>query len=330
MKKPEKRVKPRRPAAEIIKGVPWLERVQNYFYLHAQTATSSLGRMRRTPIASALTILVIAIALSLPVILHLLAKNASQATGSLEETNRISLFLKPDLANEVGRKIAEKLSKHPGIAEAKLITKEAGLKEFREYSGFGEALKVLDFNPLPVVIALQPKDSLAGLDKVEKLLAELKAMPEADFVQLDMEWMRKLQALLTIARRTVVVLSGLLSLAVLFIVGNTIRLELQQRREEIAVTQLMGASDGFIRRPFLYTGLWYGFSGGLIAWLLVGILMLLLRSPLQELAQLYGGQWSPVFLNLAETGQLIVFSTLLGIAGALAVVSHYLRRLNAP
>ena len=328
MKKPEKRAKPRRPAAEIIKGVPWLERVQNYFFLHGQTAVSSLGRMRRAPIASAMTILVIAIALSLPASLHLLVKNASQASGSIEETNRISLFLKPDLGNEVGRKIAEKLARHPYIAEATLITKEAGLKEFREYSGFGDVLKVLDFNPLPAVIALQPKNSPGGLDQIEKLLAELRAMPESDSVQLDTEWLRKLHALLTVARRTVVVLGGLLGLAVLFIVGNTIRLELQQRREEIAVTQLMGASDGFIRRPFLYTGLWYGLSGGLIAWILVGILMLLLRSPLQELAQLYGGQWSPVFLDFGETGQLIAAATLLGIAGALAVVTHYLRRLN--
>jgi len=284
--------------------------------------------MHRAPLSSAMTVLVIAIALALPASFQSLVKNARQASGSLEATNQISVFLKPELANEAGRKIAEKLGKHPQIAEAHLITKEAGLREFRSYSGFGEALETLDFNPLPAVITIKPKDSLDRPEDVENLLVELKDIPETDFVQLDTRWMRKLHAMLTIAQRSIGVLGVLLSIAVLFIVGNTIRLELQNRQEEIAVTKLMGATNRFIRRPFLYTGFWYGFLGGLVAWLLVTCLLFLLRGPLRQLAELYGGHYELAFLNASESGFLIALSAGLGIAGALAVVSYHLRKLE--
>lgn len=331
-----RRVRPRRPprttrelrAAEQAGAPSLLEQARSHCFLHAHTLLASLGRMYRAPIASAMTVLVIAIALALPASFQLLVKNAHQASGNLEATNRISLFLKPELANEVGRKIAEKLAQHPKIAQARLITKEAGLKEFQEFSGFGDALQALDFNPLPAVVSITPKDSLEKPEDVEKLVAELKTIAEADIVQVDTEWMRKLHAMLAFAQRGIAVLGALLSLAVLFIVGNTIRLELQHRSEEIAVTKLMGATDRFIRRPFLYTGFWYGMLGGMVAWLLVGFLLLLLRGPVRQLAQLYGGDFELSFLSLAETGWLILFSALLGIGGAWVVVSYHLRKLE--
>ncbi|MBS1211927.1 MAG: cell division protein FtsX [Proteobacteria bacterium] len=304
-----------------------LERVRGYLFLHAHTMVASLGRMYRAPFASAMTILVIAIALALPASFQVLVRNAHRASAELEATNQVSIFLKPSIANEVGRKIAEKLRDHPQISETGLITKEAGLKEFREYSGLGDALEALDFNPLPAVINIRPKDSLARPEDVDKLLQELRAIPEADFVQVDTEWMRKLHAMLTIARRSVGGLGALLSLAVLFIVGNTIRLELQHRQEEIAVTKLMGATDGFIRRPFLYTGLWYGLLGGCGAWLLVCIMVLLLDGPVEELAELYGGHFELEFLTLKDLGLMLVFSAGLGIAGAMAVVAYHLHKL---
>ena len=316
-----------RPRAEIVAKAPWLERMQSYLFLHAHTLVASLGRMYRTPFATGMTILVIAIALALPASFHVLVNNARQASGSLEATNQISVFLKPELANEVGRKIAEKLGKHAQIAEASLITKEAGLKDFRNYSGFGEALEALDFNPLPAVISIKPKDSLERPEEVEKLVGELKGIAEVDFVQLDTQWMHKLHAMLAIAQRSIGVLGVLLSLAVLFIVGNTIRLELQNRQEEIAVTKLMGATDGFIRRPFLYAGFWYGCLGGLVAWLIVSFLLLLLRGPVRQLAELYGGRYELAFLGASDSGFLIALSSILGIVGALAVVSYHLRKL---
>jgi cell division transport system permease protein len=317
-----------RATATTADTAPVLERIESYLLLHAHTMVASLGRMYRKPVSTAMTVLVIAIALALPASFQILVHNAREAGGNLEATNEISVFLKPELSNEVGRKIAEKLREHPQIERVRLITKEAGLKEFQNYSGFGEALEALNFNPLPAVISIKPKDSLEHPEDAEKLLSELKKRPETDFVQLDTEWMRKLHAMLAIAQRSVGVFGALLSLAVLFIVGNTIRLELQNRQEEIAVTKLMGATNGFIRRPFLYTGLWYGLLGGVIAWLLVTFLLLLLRGPVHRLAELYGGGYELGFLSAPESFFLIALSSAMGVIGSLAVVSYHLRRLE--
>ncbi len=313
-------------AAPVVRA-PWLERVRSYFFLHAHTLIASLGRLYAKPFGSGLTILVIAIALALPASFHVLVKNAQRASGELEITNLISVYLKPSVSNETARKVADKLRERPQIAEAKLISKEAGLSEFKEFSGFGEALQALDFNPLPAVVSLRPKESLQAPADVEKLLAELRAIPEADFVQADTEWMRKLQTVLNLARRSVGVLGAMLGAMVLLIVGNTVRLELQHRREEIEVAKLMGAGDGFIRRPFLYTGMWYGVLGGISAWLMIAIMVLFLQGPVTELTTLYGGKFKLESLAWSEVGRLIAYSGALGAAGSLAVVVYYLRKL---
>lgn len=313
--------------AAPIASAPFLERVRSYFFLHAHTLVASLGRLYATPFGSAMTVLVIAIALALPTSFHVLVKNVQRASGELEVTNLISVYLKPNVSNEAARKVADKIRERPQIAEAKLITKEAGLREFKDYSGFGDALQALDFNPLPAVISLRPQESLQDPAEVEKLLAELRSFPEADFVQADTEWMRKLQTLLDIARRSVGVLGVLLGATVLLIVGNTVRLELQHRQEEIEVAKLMGAGDGFIRRPFLYAGMWYGVLGGIGAWWMVAIMLLLLQGPVTELTALYGGQFRLASLAWGEVGRLIAYSGGLGAAGSLAVVIYYLRKL---
>ncbi|MGZ8217282.1 permease-like cell division protein FtsX [Methylomagnum sp.] len=299
-----------------------------YGALQWEIFKDSLRRLRQTPVASTLTVLVIAIALTLPASLHVLVDNAREASAGLESTSRISLFLKPDLSNEVGRKLAERLKKHPRVAETTLITKEAGLKELQTYSGFGEALRALNANPLPVVISIKAQDSLADPAAMEALLAELGKLPEADFAQFDTEWLQKLRAMLDVAERGIRVFGLLLAFGVLFTVGNTIRLELQQRREDIAVTKLLGATDGFIRRPFLYAGFWYGFLGGVLAWLLSGLLILLLHAPATRLAELYGSPFRLTYLGFVDTGWLLGVSVLLGVAGAFAVATYHLRRLD--
>lgn len=319
---------PKSSNKSVGRTVPFLAGIQSYFFLHAHTFVASLGRIYRAPVASAMTILVIAAALALPVSFYVLVKNALQASTGLETTNQISLFLKPDISDETGRRISERLENHAKIAQVKLISKEAGLKEFQTYSGFGEALQALDFNPLPVVISIKPKDSLTKPEDVERLLAELKSLAETDLVQLDTQWMRKLHHMLSFVERSIVVLGILLSFAVLFIVANTIRLELQNRQEEIAVTKLMGATNRFIRRPFLYTGFWYGFLGGLIAWFLVTFLFLLLRGPVRELAVLYDSHFDLDFMSFSDFISLLSFAAGLGIVGSVAVVEFHLKKLD--
>jgi cell division transport system permease protein len=316
--------------SEVEKKKPvWRARLDDWFESRLYLLASSLGRLHRAPLGSFLTVLVIAIALALPACFQSIVKNLGRLSGELEATNRISLYLKPDLADEAGRKLAARLAKHPAVAEAAFVSKESGLEELKTFSGFGEAMRALDYNPLPAVVNIRPKDSLGSPEQAEKLAAELRAFPEADFVQLDMEWLRKLHALLNIAQRIADALNGLLGMAVLFIVGNTIRLDLQNRAEEIAVSRLMGATDRFIRRPFLYAGFWYGILGGCLAWLLVGSLLLSLRGPVRELAGLYGGDFDLSLLDWAETGRLLIGACALGVFGAWLTAFWHLRRLES-
>jgi cell division transport system permease protein len=317
------------PAKRRRTGPSLQDRLHSYLVLQRQTLGEALQRMGRTPFAMAMTILVIAITLALPTSFHLLVKNLRAVGGDLEATNEISLYLKPELPNDAGRKLAERLKNHDQIAETRMVTKETGLAELKAYSGFGEVLATLNFNPLPVVIGIRPKDSLTRPEQVEKLVAELKALPEADLVQVDTQWMHRLYAILRVAERSAVVLGVLLGCAVLFIVGNTIRLELYNRREEIIVQKFLGATDRFIRRPFLYTGFWFGFFGSVLAWIIVALMLLVVRAPIRELNALYGGDFSLAFLSIFESLFLIGIACLLGVMGSFVVLVYHLRRLRS-
>lgn len=309
------------PSAERLS-----DRFKAYLNLQGDSLRESFRRMWQTPIASTLTILVVAIALALPASFNALIQNLRQPIEALESTSQISLFLKPALSNEAGRKLAQRLNQHPALASATLITKEDGLKELAAYSGFGDALALLNGNPLPAVIIVHPV--APDTEAVTRILAELKTLPEADRVQFDSEWLEKLRALLAIAGRCAAAFSVLLGFGVLFIVGNTIRLELQSRREEIAVAKMLGATHRFIRRPFVHAGVWYALLGAILAWLLANLLILGVRTPANRLAELYGSPFRLSWLGLADTAILLASAALLGSIGAWIVVAHFLREID--
>ncbi|CAL1241673.1 permease-like cell division protein FtsX [Candidatus Methylocalor cossyra] len=305
-------------------GLPgWIEAQWAW---HGETLRASFARLWRTPLASTLTILVIALSLMLPASLHGLVRHARQAGAGLEMSSQISLFLKPELSDQSGHQLAERLKAHPDIADAQVIGKEAGLQELRSYGGFGEIVEVLGSNPLPAVVSLKPKDS-ADPARLEKLVAELGALPETDFVQFDSAWLSKLRALLTVAERAITVFGAVLGSGVLVTVGNTVRLEFQSRREEIEIAKLLGATDGFIARPFVYAGFWYSLLGGALAHVLANLLLLALQLPVAQLAELYGSSFRLGFLNLRETELLLGGAVALGMAGAWLVVRYELWRL---
>src|SRR5690606_18108425 len=183
--------------------------------------------------------------------------------------------------------LADVLKRRDDVAGVKVISAEQALAEFRELSGFGGAIDALEDNPLPAVLVVTPAEG-ATEATFAGLAHELEALPRTDAVQLDAQWLKRLNAILEIINRGVVVIAGMFALAVIIIVGNTIRLDIQNRREEIVVTKLIGGTDGFIRRPFLYTGFWYGIAGGVMAWLLTGIALLVMEAPVGRLAGLYG------------------------------------------
>ncbi len=299
----------------------WLQR-------HAQVALSSLGRLSRNPLSSLMTCAVIGIALALPVGLHVMLHNLQQISGSWESGASISVFLKQRVSDEEASALAEKLRRHQRIQEVQLITRHDALKEFQRQSGFADALQALDYNPLPNLLFIQPKIDFTTPEKAQQLVRELRLLPEAEIVQLDLQWVRRLQAITIIAQRGVVVLTALLSMAVLLIVGNTIRLEIQNRRTEIEITKLIGATNAFIRRPFLYTGFWYGLFGGLIAWSLVAVSISLLSGPVATLAQLYQSGFDLSNLNAETALTLLGGSSLLGLLGSWLAVGRHLSAIQ--
>lgn len=286
---------------------------------------ATLGRLFRTPVSTLLTAAVIGITLSLPASLHVLLRNVSAVSYSWEGSLQASLFLKDDVSPERGRELARVLGARAGVARASYISREQSLAEFRELSGFGEALDLLSDNPLPAVIVVTPQREL-GEGPTQHLLQELSQLPEVEVAKLDQKWLERLYAILAIVERAVLIVSGLLALAVVVTVGNTIRLDIENRREEIVVMKLIGAPDSFIRRPFLYTGFWYGLFGGLIAWLLVHLALKALAGPAHRLAGLYESSYQITGPSGESVLLLLAAGVLLGALGSAWTVGRHLGR----
>jgi cell division transport system permease protein len=275
-----------------------------------------------------MTCAVIGIALALPIGLHVILNNLQMLSGGWDSGASISLFLKQSVSDDQAADLARKLRSHQRIESLELVTKQAALNEFRSLSGFADALEALDNNPLPALLVIQPKPEFTTAAAAQRLVRELELLPEADIVQLDLQWVQRLQAITVIAQRAVLVLASLLGMAVLLIVGNTIRLEIQNRHAEIEITKLIGATNAFIRRPFLYTGFWYGLFGGVIAWLLVAISVTLLKGPVSNLASLYESAFDLSSLNWLNILSLLAGAALLGLLGSWLAVGKHLSAIE--
>jgi len=299
-----------------------------YFVSHMQALLHSLGRLVKTPLASLMTIGVIGITLALPAGMHVLLQEFQGISAGWKNTTRISLFLRQDIDGAAVNDLFRRLQVMPGVASVVRITPDEALAEFRQLTGFGEALQALTENPLPFVLVVQPKTDFRDPLLVQTLLHRLRDLPGVELAQLDLAWLKRLFALTDIARRGVLVLGVLLSLAVLLIMGNTIRLAIQSRREEIEVEKLIGATDAFIRRPFLYSGCWYGLAGALVAWLLVNGTLWFLSAPIQRLSVLYNSDLSLAGLGIVESLVLLLTGVLLGTLGAWLAVGRHLREIE--
>lgn len=306
-------------------GGNYVDKLTAHRDLHAHALFSSLGRLVASPFASIMTIAVLAIAISFASGFYILMVNLQQLTGNLETSNQISLFLREDVSNGHADKLAGNIRQNASVQDVKIITKEQALAEFRTYSGFGVAINVLEKNPLPIVLQVLPKNSLEDKQGLENLLKNFQQSPEVDIAQMDLLWVERLQSIMAVARLFATLLNVMLGGAVLFIIGNTIRLELHNRRDEVVIAKLVGATNSFIQRPFLYTGFWIGFISGVSAWFIVTVLMLILRQPVEKLSGLYEGGFHLLFLNFTETLALIGISSSLGVVGSWAVVMYQLR-----
>lgn len=299
-----------------------------YLTHHLQVFISSLGELTRRPIASFMTIAVIAIALALPSGLYLLLHNLNQVSADWDSSAQMSLFLKKSVSPQKIQRLTQRLNLRKDIETIRLITPEDALQNFIRVSGFGDVLNSLDDNPLPAVIVIQPivnEQSPAG---VSNLLKDMEKLPEVEIAQLDLAWVKRLYTMLDIANRAIWVVSILLGIAVLFTVGNTIRLDIQNRKEEIIVTKLIGATNAFIRRPFLYTGLWYGLTGSLLALVLTTIAINMLEQPVHKLAGLYNSNFELIGLNFDNALILILISCLLSLGGSWLAVGRQLSKIE--
>jgi cell division transport system permease protein len=299
-----------------------------YSARHAQALLGSLGRLARNPFGSALTVLVIGLALALPLALALFVTNAAGATGGFAEAVDVSVFFKADVPLAKVEQLARNARASPGIATATVISADQALAEFRQYSGFGAALQALQQNPLPHVLHVHPAPEASSPAALEALRRYFAAWPEVDQVQIDAQWVLRFNAILDVLRHVLILAAALLGTGVLVVIGNTIRLEIQNRRTEIEVTKLVGGSNAFVRRPFLYTGVLYGLCGALIALAVVVAVVLALQAPVATLAQLYGSRYALQGPTLQEVAVLVGASVVLGWLGAWISAARHLRRIE--
>lgn len=303
----------------------WLK---NYLLRHAQTLLYSLGQLTRRPFSTFMTVAVIGIALALPAGMHVLLKNVQAVLSGWDGAAQVSLFLHRGTREPVAQALAEKLRSRPEVATVDYISAEQAMEEFRQLSGFGEALGALEENPLPPVLVVHPALAQQSPEALSSLVEALGQEGSVELAQLDMQWVKRLYGLMDIGRRGVWVLASLLALAVLLVVGNTIRLAIQNRRDEIVITKLIGGTDTFIRRPFLYTGFWYGLLGGFIAFTLVQASMWLLAGPVNSLAGLYNSHFRLGGMDMTTVGALLGGGLLLGLLGSWLAVGRHLRSIE--
>jgi len=302
-------------------------RLLAYLLHHLQSLQFSLGKLYQAPATTMMTIAVIGITLSLPGGFYLFLKNIDAISGDFRSSSQISLFLTLDLSDRQARALEQDVAGMTDVLSTTFISRQQALAAFRQDSGFGKSIDTLSSNPLPHTIIVEPRPE-ADTFAVRNLLNGLQAMPEVDIAKMDTEWLERLYTILEIARRSVAMITILFACAVLLIIGNTIRLDIQNRYQEIIVTKLIGATDAFIRRPFLYGGVWYGLFGGLFSWLIVEMGYLVISGPLNRLNLLYQADLSFITFSLHDFIVLLSSSSLLGLAGSWIAVARHLRQIE--
>lgn len=306
--------------------VSWENRYHAWRRHHRQVSSESFQRIRKHPIASALTMLAIAVSFVLPAMLWLAMSSVNALDGRLDDGSQMTLYMKPGTDNGVVERTAAQVRQTDGVVKVSVITADEGLKEFQQTLGLSLSSGQLKDNPLPAALIVSPLQRDTA--DVQALSDKLKAFPGVDEVRMDLAWLQRLKAVKGLGNRLVMALGILFGFGVILIVGNTVRLSVESRRHEIEVITLLGATQGFVRRPFLYTGAWYGAGGGLLALLLLTIGRGWLSAPIRALAESYGSQYTlpgPGF-----SGSLLLFtcSILLGLLGAWVAVSHHWARIR--
>lgn len=298
-----------------------------WFARHASISIASLGRLFRQPFSSFMIVLVIAVTLALPAAVNLVVKNARSISGSWDNALDFSVFLQQDLPEDEARGLGKLIEQRADVHSVLFISASQALDDFKDQSGFGAALDQLPDNPLPHTLIVRPSPGNTSASMI-LLQEELGNLPEAEHVQIDTEWVQRFHAILDIVRQTIAIGAALLGIAIIVVIGNTIRLDIENRRNEIEVTKLIGASNAFVRRPFLWTGFWYGLLGGSLALALVYYGLFLLRGPVSRLAGLYQSDISIAAMNFQEAMAIIGIGVFLGLFASWFTAARHMRRIE--
>jgi len=296
-----------------------------WLHSHGESLFDAWRRLLRQPLASLFTCLVIAVALSLPAGLTLLLANLERLGGNWQQAAQITLYLKPSSSEAEGLALRDSIAALDDVAEVKWLSASEALAQFAQQSGLADVLADLPENPLPASLHVTPKD--IDTQRLKTLEQQLDAYPEVDLVQLDWRWAERLAAILALGEHLALGLSLLLAAALLLVIGNTIRLHIENRRSEIEIIKLVGGTDAYVQRPFLYMGALYGAGGGLLAWAVLEYSLNWLNQSVMQLASLYGSGFSLNPVGAADGLLLVLFALSLGCIGAWLAVFRHLREL---
>lgn len=319
-KKPEKGAK-----VHEIKG---LRRFLMFIVSNLQQAVGSLGELWRTPFASMLTIAVLGLSLTLPATLYVVTKNSQVVGAHWDNPAEITVFLHKELSAQQVESFMRRVELMDTVEGVIHISRDEALQEFRQYSGFGSAIDYLQTNPLPDVLIVTPHRDHSGAARATQLQNELASQSEVAEAKLDQDWIERLHALIRLVEDALGALAMLLCIAVVLIVGNTIRLGILNRRDEIMIMKLVGATNGYIQRPFLYTGAWYGIIGGLIAWCATFLLIWWIRAAVLRVTELYDTQFRLQGLNFNELLILWAIAVSLGLLGSWIAVRRHVAEIE--
>ena len=300
-----------------------------WFIRHLQTLVGALGDLSRNPFSTILSVSVIAIALALPGGLFAALENINKFTAEFEHGAKISLFLAPEISIKQAKDLRLTLEQHTAIKHMELITPDQAMAEFKSRSGLENALDSLTRNPLPVVLLAYPEDEISrSPTKLANLIDELGKLDQVELSQFDLEWIKRLTALMELATRAVWVIAFILGLGVFLVIGNTIRLAITNRQEEIRIIKLIGGTDAFVRRPFLYSGMLQGLLGGLFALLVIFLLFSFISTPTSSLSSMYGIVFALEPLHFQPSLILVGSGALIGWFSARVTVGVYLRQFE--
>jgi cell division transport system permease protein len=302
--------------------------INTWLARHAQTLMGSLGRIVQHPVATTMTMAVIALALALPLFFNVILQNTRAATADWNQAFELSVYLAKKAGTERAEALARQLRARPDVARVRVITADQALAEFRQSSGFGKALDLLDSNPLPNALVVTPALAASTAAGTQALKMHIASLADVDTVELDTEWVQRLNAMLDVVRRVIWLTGALLAISVVLVVGNTIRLDILNRRTEIEVMKLVGATDSYARRPFLYSGVWYGLGGGVGAVVVVAVATALLGKPIQRLIGLYGSQFQLTGLRCGTAALILGLSIALGWMGSWIAATRHIRAIE--